>query len=67
MIHPTTGDFAMIESTYVPQALADGMLVMQGTEDEVSRAANAVRLGVLEQRNRAARRKMQRESRRRNR
>lgn len=67
MIEPQTGQYLMIDPSYVPTALADGALVMHGTEAEVRAVAARVRLGAREQANRAARRKQQRASRRRNR
>lgn len=67
MIHPTTGRYQMIDPTYIATALDDGMLVMHGTEDDVAEVAGRIRLGAAERSRRAARRKMQRSSRRRNR
>lgn len=67
MIEPYTGQFAMIEPSFVPEALAAGNLVMVGTEDEVRQVASRVRLGNAEADRRSGRRKQQRASRRANR
>ena len=67
MIEPQTGQFTMIDWKYVPTALDDGMIVMQGTEDEVRKVSNAIKLGNREADKRAQRRKAQRDARKRNR
>lgn len=68
MINPTTGEYRMLDNgPQARDALAAGMLLVQGTEDEVQAIAHRVKLGAREQGRRQARRKMQRASRRQNR
>jgi hypothetical protein len=67
MIEPQTGQFQMIDWKHVPTALAEGKIVMNGTEAEVRKVSNAIKAGNRELDKRSARRKAQKEARKRNR
>lgn len=78
MIQPD-GSYSMLSATTLPDAerelamniaelkAARGTILAHGTEADIAAIAARVRLGDRELRNRAERRKMQRESRRQNR
>lgn len=66
MIGPS-GNYAMLATSTLPPDAEPGSLLVFGSEPEVRALAAKVRLGHREQEARAARRKRQRESRRRNR
>lgn len=66
MIEPT-GQYAMLDSSTLPPDAPAGSLLVFGTEQEVAAIAQRVKLGHVELERRAARRRQQRASRKRNR
>lgn len=68
--NPTTGEFRLLDTDVFADAqsmLEPGEVLVQGTAAELDEMTKRIRLGQRELQNRAARRKQQKQSRRRNR